>query len=990
MAVRGALSAGVEQVAESAVALLRDFVRTSFQQACWREDWERGAEELLAPGGGDAKRRQLRRAARAALRKSSEAASKELMLLGMYSNGAEAERDNDKSKGDFASARGDMAAFLFLMHALAADLLGAEGNAQETARRVAADMGWKNGEVASSMEHRPSGMDGEEEQEDREYLESSLWTPLLFPRSRQASVHFTEGPTSGNCLGWTANKLRNLWRRVVSTATAQISGARAALRQRGRIALKVTASFVPAFAGCIYFLGCDSTFVSTVAYVCTYGSQYSGGSLRRAVLRALGIALGVTVGATLESMQKGMLGLAGLEEGDDLHTALRCLMSTAATTGWVFAAFQMYFGGGQYAYVGFCGGFTATKFMLWDSLGGIDPTATVLYNMYACLLTTVVEVVVFPVDAVDILRSRFAASLAGDAAVLSALVTSGVEDSDKGADETAAEKERESPITLQIASEALRCARRSGDHHRDTLPDLTELLKQAGTYEKYLTWRDGYLQWRQQKTKGARGELTTSTAQGCTTNRPDPDKQPSTTLQSRKVPLPQPASSSQLLTRLKTVPEPVPAQMTGSGDAGRDFAGLAVAFTPAEDTTSAEEVLEPIAGVQLPASHLSTAKPAGAAGEVFLSAVDPAFTDGVAKIEEMIVEGRTDALARTISPGNPEEEDEGTRAPGTRGQGGAPAAELDPEAALECPRLAELLKQDAVTPDPCTEPTCEDEPPDASKLHRSAPNSFSTIVPRNGTGPQLVSLAEVQTLLAEIASAQAPAESLYSQAAERLDSLHVDTRAWRLLGDALNIVHLRLQVLARLAERLRHGVCVAELLGGPGEEAAAGELVASFGMALAAARAAIVGSAAPSACDAATLEIRLQDSASKLVQALARRPPQQAAARRVGVTSEVLAGTAGATLAALLQDAAEVLARAVVLAAPGAEPMGMGNCLNPKEIASPPAGPVKAALDLPDLTLRLQEIGMYEKYLAWREGYMRWRGGGTAGAHGEITEDTTT
>ena len=49
--------------------------------------------------------------------------------------------------------------------------------------------------------------------------------------------------------------------------------------------------------------------------------------------------------------------------------------------------------------------------------------STVMYNLYACLLTVVVETGIMPVSAVDLLRSRLAAALVGTASVLSSLIT---------------------------------------------------------------------------------------------------------------------------------------------------------------------------------------------------------------------------------------------------------------------------------------------------------------------------------------------------------------------------------------------------------------------------------------------------------------------------------------------------------------------------------------------------------------------------------------
>merc|ERR1711924_188332 len=57
------------------------------------------------------------------------------------------------------------------------------------------------------------------------------------------------------------------------------------------------------------------------------------------------------------------------------------------------------------------------------------------------------------------------------------------------------------------------------------------------------------------------------------------------------------------------------------------------------------------------------------------------------------------------------------------------------------------------------------------------------------------------------------------------------------------------------------------------------------------------------------------DSATGLALALAKRPSRRMSASSASVAAEVLAGTAGHTLIALLSDAAAVLTLSVVLAA---------------------------------------------------------------------------
>ncbi|CAE8630129.1 unnamed protein product [Polarella glacialis] len=52
----------------------------------------------------------------------------------------------------------------------------------------------------------------------------------------------------------------------------------------------------------------------------------------------------------------------------------------------------------------------------------------------------------------------------------------------------------------------------------------------------------------------------------------------------------------------------------------------------------------------------------------------------------------------------------------------------------------------------------------------------------------------------------------------------------------------------------------------------------------------------------------------------------------------------------------------------------------------PTFGRRQNTIELPDLSNRLKEQGVYEEYLKWQEGYRNWRKGGTHGAHGELTD----
>lgn len=60
----------------------------------------------------------------------------------------------------------------------------------------------------------------------------------------------------------------------------------------------------------------------------------------------------------------------------------------------------------------------------------------------------------------------------------------------------------------------------------------------------------------------------------------------------------------------------------------------------------------------------------------------------------------------------------------------------------------------------------------------------------------------------------------------------------------------------------------------------------------------------------------------------------------------------------------------------------------PSDTPSPrPKRPNSGVEDLPDLTDRIQSMGLYEEYQSFRQGYLNWRQRGHQGARGEITED---
>lgn len=50
-------------------------------------------------------------------------------------------------------------------------------------------------------------------------------------------------------------------------------------------------------------------------------------------------------------------------------------------------------------------------------------------------------------------------------------------------------------------------------------------------------------------------------------------------------------------------------------------------------------------------------------------------------------------------------------------------------------------------------------------------------------------------------------------------------------------------------------------------------------------------------------------------------------------------------------------------------------------------GRTRSVSDLPDLTSRIQSMGLYEEYQRFRDGYLRWRGQGHQGARGEHTAE---
>lgn len=250
-----------------------------------------------------------------------------------------------------------------------------------------------------------------------------------------------------------------------------------------------------------------------------------------------------------------------------------------------------------------------------------------------------------------------------------------------------------------------------------------------------------------------------------------------------------------------------------------------------------------------------------------------------------------------------------------------------------------------------------------------------------------ISLANIQTLLDEIDVALAPTQQWATQAVERLDSERVDANAWCSLKDTIGIVRMRLNLLARIALRLQHGISVTELMRSEDDAKA---LVKAFGETLKAATIAVgLDGVAPKPDVCTRLEAKLAASSNTLTKAWISR---QGLTKRGGsnstdnieVTVEILAGTAANTLLALLEDAAELLSLASAVASTPSGPVAAD------VLQEVPKGTVAQTLDLPDLTERLKEAGMYDEYITWREGYLRWRQqkpgkrGDGKGAKGEI------
>ncbi|CAE7289240.1 unnamed protein product, partial [Symbiodinium necroappetens] len=187
----------------------------------------------------------------------------ELLLLKQFQSRSDASK---LERGEtFASARSEMASFLFLVHGLAADLLKREGSITQRAETL----------QEISMMPRASRARSLSAELTEDFLTSSLWVeskalqePLLSPEQQR-------------------------WRKNWGYRERTYQAVSSAVRLRWRSALKVSLSYFLALILDLHY-GLDSVLVCTVSYLSSYGSQYAGGSLRRAISRGVGVAAGAT------------------------------------------------------------------------------------------------------------------------------------------------------------------------------------------------------------------------------------------------------------------------------------------------------------------------------------------------------------------------------------------------------------------------------------------------------------------------------------------------------------------------------------------------------------------------------------------------------------------------------------------------------------------------------------------------------------------------
>lgn len=254
-------------------------------------------------------------------------------------------------------------------------------------------------------------------------------------------------------------------------------------------------------------------------------------------------------------------------------------------------------------------------------------------------------------------------------------------------------------------------------------------------------------------------------------------------------------------------------------------------------------------------------------------------------------------------------------------------ADIAQQAVLELPTIAHLLEESGLAPPTEMPSSNSSDYAEAMGAHSTcglgaasardeAMSSRAELSGRQETQTGQISLSQVLQLLQEIRDALEPVQDLVLQAAERLDGRTVDTQTWVSLADAINMIHLRVKVLYRIACRSRQGVDIAELLHYEGEEAAtSGEVLEAFAKALTSAMLTVLGSGSVTAEEADQLETRLRRCARALVHSLGERSKQTACsgAPLENVASEVLAGTSASMLVALLQDAGWVLSMAVTV-----------------------------------------------------------------------------
>jgi len=548
---------------------------------------------------------------------------------------------------------------------------------------------------------------------------------------------------------------------------------------------------------------------------------------------------------------------------------------------------------------------------------------------------------------VDLLRSRLAAALVGTASVLSSLITkeSAQElqldpgqalEALKSTADSAKQSTKIDDALLQkfrTASERFRksAARRATGENVE-LPDLTEIIKQQGTYDKYSKWREDYKKWRSGGAQGSKGELT---VQGIGLHQST-------------------ETSVQRPTVKDRVSMPHLEDETEEGDLCTSEAAPAACLPVQLDARVA---------CQIPnlAALINSEAPSQAPLLVIVE--DSLPTVGAEPLATPATVIRSPAVFALVQDAQDT----------FQGEELNPKMPEVPLVSSLSPRLTKLARK-ATRKFTVTEKV---ETAELSHIH--------VVQSSSAASASHVSLNYIQSLLVEIEAALAPVNSLVHQAEQRFDGKNINPSGWRFLASALGMVRLRLSLLARLALAQGEGLSVAPLLGG--HTGAATRLVSSFAAALAAATQAVAGGTAPPPSVVAKLENDLRVSATALGSALEQVQPVSKMDDD-SVASEVLTGTVCHSLAALLHDAGEVLSWAVVLAGSHETPT-----LTPDEgVRDKARVPLNGGVDigLPDLTERLKEDGTYDEYLKWREGYMKWRTGHCKGAHGEVVSGTTT